>query len=66
MLLANAIAESAIRRDDAGNPALDKGRSRGRIDALQAGVIALGIGRRWRPSKRKRGWRSLGIIGEAA
>ena len=42
-LLQQAITESALRHDGAGNPALDKSRTRGRIDALQASVIAAGL-----------------------
>ena len=44
LLLRQAIAESTIRRDGAGNPALDKRRQHGRIDALSAAVIAAGLG----------------------
>ena len=40
--LTNAIAESTIRRDGNGNPALDKARSAGRIDVLSAAVLAVG------------------------
>ena len=40
--LANAIAESTLRRDGNGNPALDKARSVGRIDVLSAAVLAVG------------------------
>ena len=43
-LLRSAISESILRRDGAGNPALDKRRERGRIDALSAAVIAAGLG----------------------
>ena len=43
-LLRAAISESVIRRDGAGNPAIDKRRERGRIDALSAAVIAAGLG----------------------
>ena len=46
LLIESAISESAIRYDGNGNPALDKGRSRGRIDALSAAVLAVGIGSR--------------------
>lgn len=53
-LMALAIAESEIRHDVAGNPALAKGRHRGRIDALQAAVIAVGLGSSWRPGPRIR------------
>ena len=41
-----AIRDSAIARDAAGNPKLDKHRQKGRIDALQAGVLSLGMGAR--------------------
>ena len=52
-LMAHAISESAIRRDGSGNPALERGRQRGRIDALSAAVIAAGLAERYR-SKMKR------------
>ena len=48
MLMAHAISESAIRRDGSGNPALEKGRQRGRIDPLSAAVIACGLAERHR------------------
>ena len=43
LLMVNAIKESVIRRDSSGNPALDKHRSKSRIDALSAAVIASGL-----------------------
>ena len=43
LTMAHAIRNSAIRTDNAGNPALDKQKSRGRIDVLQAAVIACGF-----------------------
>ena len=43
-----AIAGSAIATDAAGNPKLDKAKARYRIDALQAAVIAVGLGERWK------------------
>ena len=46
----SAIAESAIRYDAAGNPALDKDRQQSRIDVLQAAVIRGRAGRRGRRS----------------
>lgn len=42
-MLEAAIANSVIRYDQAGNPALDKAKSNGRIDACSAAVIAAGI-----------------------
>ena len=41
-LMRHAISDSAIQRDSLGNPALDKARARGRIDVLQAAVLAVG------------------------
>lgn len=55
LLLENAIASSSLAYDAAGNPKLDKAKSNGRIDALQAGVIACGLGRRLRRSRRSHG-----------
>lgn len=55
-LMAMAIGESELRFDDAGNPALAKGRTRGRIDALQAGVIACGLADE-HAARRPRGFR---------
>ena len=46
LLLESAIAEAVLRFDGNGNPALHKGRSRGRIDALSAAVLAVGAGSR--------------------
>ena len=46
LLLTSAIAESEVRRDVSGNPALHKARQHGRIDALSAAVIAAGLAER--------------------
>ena len=46
LILESAITESVIRYDGNGNPALDKARSRGRIDPLSAAVLAVGAGDR--------------------
>ena len=63
LLMETAIACSSISRDAAGNPKLDKATARGRIDVLQAGVIAAGLGKRYRAeSARSRGGRYLGAI----
>ena len=40
--LTNAIAESVLRRDGNGNPAVDKSRRGGRIDVLSAAILAVG------------------------
>ena len=45
--LVSAIKESTLRRDGNGNPAVDQGRSRGRIDVLSAAVLAIGAAARW-------------------
>ena len=50
LLLESAIKESIIRKDGNGNPALDKRRGSGRIDALSASIIAVGLGSR--PAKK--------------
>lgn len=55
LVMEAAIANSALARDASGNPKLDKAKSSGRIDALQAGVIALGIGARWLARNRGSG-----------
>ena len=43
LLLRSAVSEAIIRRDASGNPALNKRRERGRIDALSACVIVAGL-----------------------
>ena len=45
-LMRSAINDAIIRRDGNGNPALDKRKFKSRIDALQAAVIAVGLGER--------------------
>ena len=44
LAMEHAVVESDIRYDVAGNPALDKARQCSRIDAMQAAVIAIGLG----------------------
>ena len=60
LLLSSAIAASAIRRDGSGNPALDQGSKRGRIDALSAAVIAAGLAE-LQGMRPRRSWRSGGL-----
>ena len=43
----SAISESDISHDPNGNPGLDKSRRRSRIDILQAGILAVGLGARY-------------------
>ena len=48
LLMSSSLANSVVRRDTNGNPYLDKSRQRARIDPIQAGVMAVAAGRRWR------------------
>ena len=54
--LATAISNSTIRRDENGNPALSKAKSRGRIDVLSSTIICAGLAEPLmdRPPKRRR------------
>ena len=61
LLMRSAINESVIRRDASGNPALDKRRGQGRIDALSAAVIAAGLGEMQASRPARRGY--LGTAG---
>ena len=56
LLLESAISDSLIRYDSNGNPSLEKGRQRGRIDALSAAVLAVGAGERSRANPRTEFW----------
>ena len=47
LLMESAIMESALAIDPAGNEKLDKARSKGRIDAASASVLALGEAERY-------------------
>ena len=55
LLMESAISESILHRDTNRNPALNKKRSKGRNDALQAALLAVGMGRRWRLPTPKKG-----------
>ena len=61
LLLSSAITASVIRRDGSGNPALDQGSKRGRIDALSAAVIAAGLSE-IHGMKPRRSWRPGGLV----
>ena len=61
LLLADAIKATVIRRDGAGNPALDQGTKQGRIDALSAVAIAAGLSE-IEGIKPRRSWRSGGLV----
>ena len=54
--MASAIRESSVYRDKLGNPAMQKYRARGRIDALSAGMIAVGLADRHQVKPRGRTW----------
>ena len=58
LMMQAAIADSKIDRDARGNPALDKARRQGRIDALSAAVIAAGLSE-IHSAKPKRRYRSM-------
>ena len=60
LLLASAIANSALRYDSAGNPALDRSGP-GRIDPLQAAVIAAGLSQ-LQGKKGRSSWRYGGRV----
>ena len=53
VLMASAIKEATIRVDECGNPAIYKQRDRGRIDAVQAAVIAAGLCELAPPASRR-------------
>ena len=63
LALSTAIANSIIRRDENGNPGLNKSKSRGRIDLLSAAVIAGGLAESYFDKVARPAWRSLGAIG---
>ena len=46
MILASAVRESRLQDDKRGNVILEKNRARGRIDVLQAAVLAVSAGER--------------------
>ena len=53
----HAISRARLGRDRNGNPALDKSKQKGRIDVLQAGILAVGMGYRHRkPAKSNSVW----------
>ena len=54
--MVSAIANSTLRRDENGNPALSKSRSRGRIDVLSAAIIAAGLAEPLMDRQPRRTW----------
>ena len=65
VLMAHALSESAIRYDGSGNPALEKARSKGRIDVASAVVIAAGLAELERGRKRPVRPPRLHVVGAA-
>ena len=59
LLMRKAISDSALRFDGAGNPALAKHKSTGRIDLLSASVIAAGLAELG--AKHRRAWNYRGL-----
>lgn len=55
-----ALAGAAVRRDSAGNPALDKSSANARIDLASAAVIAFGLRSMAREKRTKRLWAVAG------
>ena len=53
MLLTAAVTQSRVRYDSNGNPSVDRSRARSRIDALQAGLLAIGMAERYRAAQRR-------------
>ena len=49
-----AILKSRLRRDPNGNPAIQKASNKGKIDVLQASLLAVGMGYRWRKPYQKK------------
>ena len=53
LLLTAAVTQSRVRYDTNGNPSVDRSRARSRIDALQAGLLAVGLAERYRAAQRR-------------
>ena len=63
MALSTAIANSVIRRDENGNPGLNKSKSKGRIDLLSAAVIGVGLAEPFFDKDHRPTWRYAGMAG---
>ena len=61
--LASAVMNSAVHRDQNGNPGLDRAKSRSRIDVLSAAVIAAGLAEPRMDRKPRRRRFYLGSVG---
>ena len=62
LLLRSAVASSELRYDNAGNPALSKGKARARIDALSAAVIAAGLGEMYQNAPARNNAPYIGLV----
>ena len=62
LLLRSAVANSELRYDNAGNPALDKRKARARIDALSAAVIAAGLGEMYQNAPARNSSPYIGLV----
>ena len=60
LMMEAAITNSSLSRDAAGNPKLDRAKSNGRIDALQAAVLSVGAGVRYAQRPKAQGY--LGML----
>lgn len=65
LIIESAITEAVITRDRNGNATLNKIRHRGRIDVMQASILAVGAGRRWRVPIDTEGERKIGDLWES-
>ena len=53
LLMTAAVTQSRVRYDTNGGPSVDRSRARSRIDALQAGLLAVGLAERYRAAQRR-------------
>ena len=53
LLLTAAVTQSRVRYDANANPSIDRSRARSRIDALQAGLLCIGLAERYRAAQRR-------------
>ena len=63
LIIDAAIANSVCARDTNGNSALNKQHQKGRIDVLQAAVLAVGAGNRWRRPPANNEWDVSAMVG---
>ena len=63
LLMRSAVGASELRYDSAGNPALDKRKTKSRIDALSATVIAAGLGELYQSTPARNPTPYIGLAG---